>query len=422
MKIQLFKKRLIPDLLRNNIFRKLWLGNLTSIFGRRFTDLVLPLIILQNTGSPWKASIVFVGEQIAPILLAIPIGVLVESLPKKKVAIIANFVRFLGMIFLAFLVLVDGLSVWTVFVTLLITGTASEFFAASYTPFLVFAVGRERLEEAYNLNEGADAIGTLVGPAVAGGIFVLFGAAWALAIDALSILVSLVIIGLVNVHEYLPTKTHEYKNSKAKVLHYIMQGKEGILYIAKSKIQRLFVGIEGLLGFISMSSSLLIIILAEEALQLAADQTGLLFSAMGIGNIVGVLVLGQLHKIRWPILLFSSLLVSTIGALLLAFAPSFSWAMAGTFFLDGGLAIAFVVNASNHMIYTPEHLLARVDTTTSTIDGFSRLGARPYAGGLAQVLGAPWTFVISAILLAVGSITVFKNIKTANEQKKPELF
>lgn len=334
----------MPDLLKHPSFRILWVGRLASLFGTRFSDLALPWIILQSTNSPWKAGLVVAGQQAATLLLSIPAGVWVERQHKHRVAIISECLRFLAMLLLTLLVFQNKLSLWAVGLLQFFTGAAGLFFSAAYRPLLVFAIGRTRLQEAYNLNEGADAISTLLGPAAAGVVLVEFGPGWALAIDTFGCLISLVTLNIVRVRE--PEVTADREGSAKNIQAKWRDGVEGVLYILRNPIPRTLVGIGSLLGFATVASSLLITVLAQQRLHLNAAQAGWIYSAMGVGNVLGGL-------------------------------------------MDGALSVAFVVQASNVLVFTPDALLARVHTAAALVDDAARLIARLYSNTTAlKVLAA----------------------------------
>nr|WP_239540232.1 MFS transporter [Salimicrobium jeotgali] len=388
-------------------FRILWVGRFASIFGSRFLDFAFPWLVLEMTGSPLAAGIVLATEQVAPIVFALPAGIWIEKLPKKSTALVSETIRILIILSLIFLILTESLSVWAFMCIALILGCVEVFFGTSYKLFLLYAVGREHLREAYNLTEGADSIASAIGPAIAGIIFLNFGAEWAIAVTALGFVVSLLTIAIVKVKE----PANEKESHQRLTFNFALiwkDLKEGITYISKTKFQSSFLLINIILGFCAMSSILLITILAQQNLGLNAGQAGSLLSAMGVGAIVGVLILQTLNKYSWKYVLTGALTLSSLGGIILAVASSYTVVLIGAFLLDCGLSISFVVHASTHQINTPNRLLARVNTASLSVDGVSRLGSRLYAGGLTQLFDVRTPLFIMGIILVFGAIVAFK--------------
>lgn len=401
----------VPGVLKDPAFRLLWIGRLVSLFGTRFTDLALPWVLLQSTGSPWQVALVMACEQAATFLLSLPTGAWVERQRKRGVAMGAEALRFTVMLLLTILVFLDRLSPWAAGLALFVMGAAGLFFSAAHRPLVVFAVGRNRLQEAYNLNEGADAISTLLGPAAAGAVMTAFGPGWALAVDALSYLVSLVTLCVTRVPE--PGSGAEREEPAGAVRETIRErfrdSIEGLQYIMANAVPRTLVNVGALLGFSAVASSLLITVLAQQTLHLTAAEAGWIYSAMGAGNVSGVFVLAWMQRtIPCAALLRGALLAAAGGAVILAASTAFLGALIGAFLLDGALSVAFVVQASHVLVFTPDRLLARVQTAASLADDTARLLARLTAGGLAETLGVRAALLVCAMLLCGGAVLVHR--------------
>jgi MFS family permease len=390
---------MINSLFRQSNFRSLWIGRLVSIFGDRFSELALPWLVLQSTHSPWKAGLVVACEQVAPLILATPIGVWAEGRPKRKTVVVAEFFRFLAMMLITILAWRAIVSVWIIALALFAMGTAGAFWGSSYSFLIRTAVGRENLGEAYNLIEGADAVSTLAGPLVAGWVFITLGPAWALAIDAMSYLVSLWSVA------FLPKSEPELDHHKRKSVSFVQgfhSAVDGFKFIGQSRLLRMLLAVGGLLNFITLAMQLLIIILAQQKLHMNAGQTGILFATMGAADLLGVFVMNKLHRRNWRILLAMLLAVSSGGILLIALSRNFYWAIFGTFFFDGALSMGFVVSASSTQRLIPQNQLARFNSTSNTLSSSMRFVSRLYSGGVAQYVTVRFAIGFCAALLLGG--------------------
>ncbi len=396
---------MVNSLLRESNFRSLWIGRLVSIFGDRFSELALPWIVLQSTDSPWKAGLVVACEQVAPLILATPIGVWVESRPKRNIVIASEFFRFLAMMLITMLAWRAIVSVWIIALALLVMGAAGAFWGTSYSFLIRSAVERENLGEVYNLIEGADAVSTLAGPLVAGWVFITLGPQWALAVDAISYVVSLLSVAFLQTSE--PSIANRNRKS-ISFMHGFLSAVDGFRFIAPSSLLRILLGVGGLLNFITLAMQLLIIILAQQKLHMNAGQTGILFSTMGAADLLGVFVMNKLHRRNWRILLVMLLTVSASGVLLIAISQNFYWAIAGTFFFDGALSMSFVVSASSSQRFTPQHQLARFNSTSNTVSGSVRFVSPLYAGGAAQYVTVRFAIGFCAALLLGGALWILR--------------
>lgn len=100
------------ELYKNKNFVVMWVGQLATIFGNRFSEIAIPLIVLQLTGSPWQAALVVVCSQVAPLVLSLPVGDWVEYKPKRQIAMLAEAISFLTMSVLVIFVWLDLLNIW----------------------------------------------------------------------------------------------------------------------------------------------------------------------------------------------------------------------------------------------------------------------------------------------------------------------
>ncbi|WP_433742304.1 hypothetical protein [Falsibacillus pallidus] len=107
---------------KNTNFTFLWIGQLATIFGNRFSEIAIPLIVLQQTGSPWKAGLMAVCLRIVPLGLSLQAGYWVDRKNKKQVAMIADAISFMTMTMLVIFVYIQKLNIWILALSLLVSG------------------------------------------------------------------------------------------------------------------------------------------------------------------------------------------------------------------------------------------------------------------------------------------------------------
>lgn len=237
-----------------------------------------------------------------------------------------------------------------------------------------------------------------------------FGPGWALAVDTLSCLVSLVTLCIIRVEERSGVEREEPAGKvRATVRERLRNSIQGFRYLLGNPVPRTLVSIGTLLGFSAVASSLLITVLAQQKLHLTAAEAGWIYSAMGAGNVTGVFLVAWMQRtLPWAVLLWGALLAAAGGAVILAISTAFLGALIGAFLLDGALSVAFVLQASNVLAFTPDRLLARVQTAASLADDTARLLARLTAGGLAETLGVRAALLVCALLLCGGAVLVHR--------------
>jgi MFS family permease len=392
-------------LMKQRNFQLIWIGQMLSILGSRFSELALPWIVLHNTGSPLKAGLVVVCSQIAPLILALPAGAWIENQRKKPVALWAELGRAVAMLVLVIAAIMNVLSVWVIALVLLFNGLAGLMFRISFHSMLPHIVGRKNLLEAHNYLEGADAISTLIGPILAGVTFAALGATGTLSIDALTFFISFITIILIQYPERMAKLSYQVPDTSTKW----SQTLKGMRHLVGNNVQRTLTLNHWILHFCTVSVTLLAIILAQKNLLLNIKETGLLFSAAGLGNIIGVYLISRLKNLPWGIVQASLFFVSALGIVLLASAQSLIWALFGMFLFDGALSMGFVVHGSVRQAITPDHLLARISSTGFLISGLAGIIGSIYAGGIAEWLDSRIALGFCAVLLLIGGIITLTN-------------
>lgn len=398
------------SLLKNKNFFVLWFGQLATIFGNRFSEIAIPLIVLQLTGSPWQAALVVVCSQVAPLVLSLPVGTWVESKSKKQVAMSAEAISFFTMCTLVTFVLFDQLNIWILAGSLLILGTTGLFFKVSFGAMVPRVVGRERLVSAHSYFEGADAVSTLIGPVLAGFVLATFGVAVVLSIDAMTYFISF--LGIV----FLTFKENKRMNSRKESLRksYVSSVKS-VKYLFGNSYQT-FISIQhGVLNFTTTAVTLTVIIYTSQTLQFSAWQTGMVLSGAGAGNLIGVFLLNKINHFSWKFLYAGLMIVSSLGLLLILFTSNFPLIIFGMFLFDGALSMAFVVNGSARQAITPDNYLARISGGGFLLSGLVAVSGNLFAGGTAELIAPQISLVFCAFILLVASLISF-SFKQGNKQ------
>lgn len=184
--------------LRNPVFRTLFLGAFLSNIGSWMQQIVLAAYAYDLTGSS-----AFVGQlvfaQLGPILLLGMVGGMVADLVDRRKLLLAITVFQIGFAAgLAVVVRADDPSQLTVFLVALGSGVANAMFMPAYNAMLPTLVGREHLPGAISLNSAQMNMSRVVGPAIGGIAFAVFGPSWVFGANAASYL--FVVVALLRVH------------------------------------------------------------------------------------------------------------------------------------------------------------------------------------------------------------------------------
>ncbi|SES66397.1 Transmembrane secretion effector [Oceanobacillus limi] len=392
------------SLFKNKNFAVMWFGQLATIFGNRFSEIAIPLIVLQLTGSPWQSALVVVCSQVAPLILSLPVGTWIEGKPKKQVAMVAEIISFLTMSLLVMLVWADHLTIWILATSLFILGATGLFFKVSFSAMVPGVVGRNRLVHAHSYFEGADAISTFVGPVLAGVVLSSFGVAMVLTIDAMTYFISFLGILFLTFHE----KKWSVKQEKMRQTY--LSSIKNVRYLFTNPYQT-FISVQHvILNFSTTAMTLTIIIYTSQVLYFNEWQTGMVLSSAGVGNLVGVFLLNKINHFSWKYLYAGLMVVSSGGIILILCSYELVLIMGGMFLFDGALSMAFVVNGSARQAVTPDAYLARIGGGGILLSGVVAMGGNLFAGGVSESINPNSSLIFCAgvLLLATFVSLVFK--------------
>jgi MFS family permease len=175
--------------LRERSFRLLFAGRAVSSFGDRVVPVALTFAVLHLTGSLSDLGIVLAAQTV-PLVLFVLIGVWADRLPRQRVMLASDLVRFAAQGASAALILGGTARVWQLAVLQAVYGMADGFFTPAANGLVPQVVAAEDLQQAnatLGLSENATSI---IGPAIAGVLVVGVGAGWGLAVDAATFILS----------------------------------------------------------------------------------------------------------------------------------------------------------------------------------------------------------------------------------------
>ena len=183
-------------MLRDRSLRALLVGEFISRLGSQFTNLALPWFVLVTTGSPSKMTLVFAAELLPMAVLGIPAGAIVHKLGPKASMLLADGARAPIVAAVPFLHATGTLTFPLVLVLAALLGLFSCAYFTCQRLILPAVVGEDEqlLAQANSLVEGTTNITTLLGPALAGVLIALVGAANVMWFDAISFLIAFALI------------------------------------------------------------------------------------------------------------------------------------------------------------------------------------------------------------------------------------
>lgn len=348
--------------LRNLDFVLLWSGQTISVLGNQVSTIALPLLVLALTGSAAQAGAVSAVRLIPYAALSFPAGALVDRWNRKVVMAVADTVRAvaLGSIVVGFLL--GHLSPALLYVAVLLEGGGLVFFTIAQIASLPRVVSGPQLVPATAMNEASLSIATLVGPGLGGVIIglgrtIVSGAVIGLAVDAVSYLAS--VLSLLPIRARFQADRQRAPDASLREdVH------AGLAFLLGHRQLRALALIGLTIGLFIIPADLAAIVLSRSRLGLGPQPIGLIFSAGGLGAVLGSAVGPWFRdRLRLVHVVCGTLAVEALAVALMAVTGSPVLLGVGMFVETAMLPVSNVSAIAYRLRAIPDELQGRVNGT-----------------------------------------------------------
>jgi len=344
------------EVLKNRDFFFLWLGQIISQIGDRLGQMsLIGFIYLRAPGSPIEIA-KLLSFTIIPVFLIGPIaGVYVDRWDRRRTLYVCDLMRAaLVIIIPLFLFYKQGLLL--VYLIVFVVFSISRFFVPAKLSIIPDLVQKKDYLIANSLVHVTGMIAATVGFGISGLLVEWLGARSGFYLDALSFLVSAMLIFFIAKR---PKVSMSLKKVGKEIVEVIKKSvaaelKEGFLYFIKKKDIRFTAGIIFILWSALGSVYVVFIVFVQNTLHSATKDLGLLIMFLGIGLFLGSLVYGRFgQQFSHYKIIFVSLILSGSMLVILALTihryPYFMIAAGLSLLL--GVLIAPIMIASNTIVH-----------------------------------------------------------------------
>jgi MFS family permease len=273
-------------------FVKLWTGQSISEFGSQVSQLAIPwLAAVGLHASPLQFSLLGVLGFLPFILFALPAGVWVDRLHRRRILIVGDAARAVLLLLIPLLWATNTLHMWHLLVITFVIGIFTVFFDVAYQSYLPSLVEREQLMEGNSKLQLTVSITQVAGPSASGGLIAAITAPYAIFVDAISFVVSTVFMVRMRHRETIPVHTADAPRSKMWP-----DVKEGLHWVVGHRWLRAIATCTGVSNFFSSLLFAIVILYFTRTLHLHAWETGLVFAVGSVGSIAGALFVNRLQK------------------------------------------------------------------------------------------------------------------------------
>ena len=183
----------MPRLLwRNRDFKLLFSAQIISLLGSGVTTVGLALFAYQLTGGVSATAVIgnaLMLRILAFLLFSQPAGVIADRVSRKKILIAADLLRFSLLALFPFIT-----AVWQIYALIFAINAVTAFFTPTFEASIPEVVGNEQYVQALSFSRVAVDVEAVAAPAVAGLLVALLGVRWVFWFDALTYLVSALLV------------------------------------------------------------------------------------------------------------------------------------------------------------------------------------------------------------------------------------
>jgi len=409
-------------------FAKLWAGSTASALGSGLTLIAAPLYVAAHTSSPLIVSATTGVSWLPWLLFALPGGVLVDRVDRRRLMIAIDWIRVAAMGVLAVALLAGRADIALLDGVLFVINAGEVVFRSASQAMTPSVVPRAELERANGWLIGGTTVmqGLVAGPL--GGFLFVLAVSVPFFVNAGTYALSAVLVGLV-AGTYRAASRSEPASAGAEAGALLGRASvraelaEGFRWLAGQRVLRTMAWLIGLLNLTLTAATAVLVLLARERLHLGAVGYGALFSCEAVGAVLGS-VRGD-----WLIRRVTATWTIRVGLLVeaglhLTLATTRSAYLAGFMMFVFGIHAALwsIVGSSLRQRLTPPEMLGRVGSTNLFIAAGGNCAGALLGGVAAARFGitAPfWAGFVVAVIVSAATWRVFDRATVAQAYEVP---
>jgi predicted MFS family arabinose efflux permease len=386
-------------------FRNLWLGTTVSAFGSEISGVAIPLtaVLLLGATSAQMGLLRAVGT--CPVLLfGFVAGVWIDRLRRRPILIIADIGRAVLLAVLPLAAILDRLHLPLLYLIAFATGTLTIFFDIAFLSFVPSLVRSDDLLEANTKVNFSLSLASVLGPGIAGVLVQLIAAPFAVALDALSFLVSALFIRGI-AHDEPPTPMRSQRSLLAEI-------GQGLRHVYSHSLLRPM-AICLALHFFSMSVRIAVyLIYLLRILQITPGWLGVILAGFGPGALLGTALTQRfVQRFGMGATVLSGTCINCVAAAcipLTGMLPALAVPLLFTINVGFGFGIALLgpMDTLRQIVTAPE-LRGRMNASFRSVNLILATIGALVGGFLGEIIGLEATLAVAALGLASVALVVF---------------
>ncbi|MEU7280123.1 MFS transporter [Streptomyces sp. NPDC045431] len=399
-------------------FFSLWAAESVSLAGSQITLFALPLVaVLTLDAGAWEMGLLTTAGSLSILLFGLSIGVWVDRFERRNLMLLANAVRGLAVLSVPVFFWLDSLSLGLLLLVAFVVGAMSLLFDSAMVPYLPRLVGKDDISRANSWMQGTQSVGDVAGPGVGGVLVQIMSAPVVLVVDAVSYLISSVILGRLPKAAPLKGETDSGDSHGAAV-------RAGLKMLWGSPILRPLALAAAHFNIFTAVFFALFTLYAVRVLGFSVFLIGVITTVSGVAGLLGSAAAVRLgNRFGLGRVMLISYAVPGLAGLLVPFAEN-RGAVVGAVMVGTGLfvwtffvVILLIMGMSLQQQLVPDAYLGRVSSSFR----FISWGVEPVGGLVAGVLGTSLlglrgTLIVASVGIALSALwPLFGPVRTLRE-------
>jgi hypothetical protein len=388
----------------SGVFWRYWTGSTISNLGSAVTTVALPLTALTVVhASTFAVAVIAAAGQLPWLVLGLPAGVLVARLPLRGTQVAMDLVRAAAIASIPAAAWAGGLTVVQLAAVGGLIGIATVIFDVGNSTLIPAIVPAEQLTSRNSLNSASHATTQLAGPGLGGSLVQLLGAATCMLTDALSYLVSAVLL------YSLPRPPSLERSTAGEGIR--SEIAEGFGFVVRHPVIRPCVAWATMVNFVCGALLALTPLYLVRGLHARPALVGLVYAAEGAGALVGASITPRLERRLGSarLLLLAATVMPPAVVLMPAAFPGWGLSLyaLGNLAFAGSVVIGSILARTHRHRVVPRELLPRVMATVRFISwGVVPIGAF-LAGVAGSTLGVRGALFVTAGVIVLAPATTW---------------
>jgi predicted MFS family arabinose efflux permease len=389
-------------------FQRLAWSNLFAQSAEQLTLAALPMLAVLSLGAgPGDIGMIAAVQALPFLLLSIPLGLLADRTPRKRLMVGSEILRALALLVLVLMTWLDRVSIPLLAGIGFVTAVGTVGFSVAAPSLVPALVGEGDLARANGRLELARSVAYAAGPALAGALMAWLGASTSFVLSAMLSVAAVLSLARITEPARQPvTNRHPWHDLKA-----------GASFVWGHQYLRpmMLTSVAWNIAWFALQA--VYVPYAVRALGMTANGVGLTLACYGLGMMLGALSAPRIvARLPFGRAILLGPFFSVLAALVMAATVQLPWpAVAGfSYFLFGFGPIVWAISSTTlRQTVTPNDMMGRV----TSINIMVSMGARPLGAALGGFVGEFGSDALSLWLVVViftlqGGIIATSRVRT----------